>query len=135
MSRIIYTGVFLDDESKQKLVEYTKKVLTTCPFQDYSIFCDHMTCQFHTNASQEEMRAFVEHNQGLLFHLEATHVGFSDKAMCVKVSSTISSNNEMQHITLATFNGGKPVDSNKITAFGKLSQPMRLNGYVKAFEV
>ena len=43
-------------------------------------------------------------------------VGISDKSMAFKVEGVDNiCTNEVPHITIATFRGGNPVDSNKIT--------------------
>lgn len=58
-----------------------------------------------------------------------THIGVSDKAMAFKVTSPTISNycmNEIPHITICTFNGGKPVESNNITKWYPLDTPIKI---------
>ena len=51
-------------------------------------------------------------------------IGISDKAMAFRVDEhSVVCVNDIPHITIATFRGGKPVDSNEITnwkAFGPI---------------
>ncbi|WEY17600.1 hypothetical protein [Kolpuevirus frurule] len=50
------------------------------------------------------------------FEIKIIGIGISDKAMAFKVNIfPLVSVNKIPHITICTFNGGKPVDSNMIT--------------------
>jgi hypothetical protein len=50
------------------------------------------------------------------FKIKVIGIGTSDKAMAFKVNIfPLVSVNKTPHITICTFNGGKPVDSNNIT--------------------
>ena len=50
------------------------------------------------------------------FEIKIIGIGISDKAMAFKVNIfPLVSVNKIPHITICTFNGGKPVDSNYIT--------------------
>ena len=59
-------------------------------------------------------------------------IGCSDKAFAFFAKKTNFLNtycmNENPHITLATYNGGKPVDSNKINNFIALDNPIEIVG-------
>jgi tRNA nucleotidyltransferase (CCA-adding enzyme) len=64
--------------------------------------------------------------------LVAYEIGFSEKAIAVKVSGFYSKN-EISHITLAVnrLAGGKPFDSNKIKDWVKLEKNIELSGFVQ----
>lgn len=137
MSKIIYTGVFLNDSSKRTLLNYAESIITGKIVDNVSYYCDHMTCQFNKDFSQEEMSDFVQKYGGRDIELKATHVGMNDRVACVLVTTDVPSNNERKHITLATFFNGKPFDSNKINEYDfiQLEEPIILHGTVKAFEI
>lgn len=70
-----------------------------------------------------------------------THIGISDKAMAFKVSLqdsefdmcslTLLCANKIPHITICTFNGGKPVNSNNITKWYDLNEPISIETILK----
>lgn len=68
---------------------------------------------------------------GKLVTLTCTELGKSDKAIALKVEG-YSSSNSTPHITLFvnTANGGKPVDSKKITEWNPLSRQITVQGIV-----
>lgn len=57
----------------------------------------------------------LESNLGKSISIKLVAVGVSDKAMTFKVEGVDNIfANEVPHITIATFRGGNPVDSNRI---------------------
>lgn len=57
----------------------------------------------------------MESNLGKSISIKLVAVGVSDKAMAFKVEGVDNiCANEVPHITIATFRGGNPVDSNRI---------------------
>ena len=61
------------------------------------------------------MQSYLESNLGKSISIKLVAVGASDKAMAFKVEGVDNiCANEVPHITIATFRGGNPVDSNRI---------------------
>ena len=122
-----YYGLFLTEGSKTKLKEWLW--LHGYDFNNDIIkgvlpnnwYLDHCTL---LHWSQRTSNFLLEDTLGttLVLHgnlnqpVEINGIGVSDKAMAFRC--TIPENlcaNKVPHITICTFNGGKPVDSNRIT--------------------
>ena len=77
--------------------------------------------QLHGNS---EIYNYLKGYVGEKFKIVINGVGISDKAMAFRVDEkSVVCVNDIPHITIATFRGGKPVDSNEITnweAFGPI---------------
>lgn len=58
-----------------------------------------------------------------MMKVKFTHIGMSDKAIALKAELEAPCMNEIPHCTIATFNGGKPKDSNAITDWRPLDAP------------
>lgn len=117
-----YYGLFLTEESKAKL----KTWLVNSNYQPEILksekeYLDHCTL---LHRSQRTSNFLLEDTLGttLVLHgklnqpLEINGIGVSDKTMAFRCN--IPENlcaNKIPHITICTFNGGKPVDSNMIT--------------------
>ena len=116
----LYSGVFLDKESKDKLVDELSRLIP----KGFKIFAHHMTIVF--GKPLEDRGEY-----GKEVNLTATHVGVNDMVMAVKVSG-YPSNNETPHITVAVNvdGGGKPFMSNKITQWDILRDEIKLSGVV-----
>lgn len=130
----IYFGVFLDENSKNELVNITNKLFEKFNLENWKIFCHHMTIAFN-NKTNDALELFEQYKNdfGTEYELIATHVGISDDAMAVKVSFNQPIANKIPHITLATPQNGKPVNSNYITDWKKLSKPIKLTGVLNSF--
>jgi hypothetical protein len=89
------------------------------------MICHHMTIKFGGTPE------FVKQYLGTEQNLEITHYGMSDKAVAVRVVG-FHSENKIPHITVAVNvkNGGKPVDSNKITEWLTVEKGPTLKGVV-----
>lgn len=122
-----YYGLFLTEGSKTKLKEWLW--LHGYDFNNDIIkgllpnnwYLDHCTL---LHRSQRTSNSLLEETLGttLVLHgnlnqpLEINGIGVSDKALAFRCN--IPENlcaNKVPHITICTFNGGKPVDSNMIT--------------------
>ena len=119
MSKFQYYGLFLNEDTKNKLMD----ILTANI--DYNIalnvadkiFIDHCTLlhvsQLHGNS---EIYNYLNNKVGKKFQIVINGIGISDKAMAFRVASySVVCTNNIPHITIATFNGDKPVESNSIT--------------------
>ena len=126
----IYFGVFLDDESRNKLFELASEVVEP----DWKLYCHHMTIAFN-NGSEKAQSAYnqYKHHFGKTTDIYATHVVFSDDASAVKVYFKQGTLTNLPHVTLATPQGGKPVNSNYITEWYELKTPIKLSGVIKSF--
>lgn len=114
-----YYGLFLDTDTKNMLID------TLTDNIDYNIalgvadriFIDHCTLLHKSQLdSNENLQSYLESSLGKSMSIRLVAVGISDKAMAFKVEEVDNiCANEVPHITIATFRGGNPVDSNKIT--------------------
>lgn len=119
MNNFHYFGLFLDTDTKNRLMDILTDNI------DYNIalgvadkiFIDHCTLlhvsQLHGNS---EIYNYLKGYVGEKFQIVINGVGISDKAMAFRVDEkSVVCGNDIPHITIATFRGGKPVDSNDIT--------------------
>lgn len=119
MNNFHYFGLFLDTDTKNRLMDMLTDNI------DYNIalnvadkiFIDHCTLlhvsQLHGNS---EIYNYLKGYVGEKFQIVINGVGISDKAMAFRVDEkSVVCVNDIPHITIATFRGGKPVDSNEIT--------------------
>lgn len=119
MNNFEYIGLFLTEESKAKLKnwlinsEYQPEIL-----KSEKEYLDHCTLIHTSQVTGLDADEFIKTLGNTERIIAVTHIGVSDKAMAFKVTSSTIANycmNEVPHITICTFNGGKPVDSNNIT--------------------
>lgn len=118
MNNFHYFGLFLDTDTKNMLMD------TLTDNIDYNIalgvadriFIDHCTLLHKSQLEgNEELQSYLESNLGKSISIKLVAVGVSDKAMAFKVEGVGNiCANKVPHITIATFRGGNPVDSNKI---------------------
>lgn len=129
-----YYGLFLTEESKTMLEGYIR----SCKYHNIleelydsadHKYLDHVTLLHHTQAGWEELREELDKKIGEYFNVTIIAVGFNNKALAFQVSlpsiyKYIEDEglveielcaNDIPHITIATYDGGKPVDSNTIT--------------------
>lgn len=114
---ILYIAIVLDEESQNYLINCVPKQIEAIK----NIYCHHMTLAFKTNLTDEILK-FTEENLSREFILYPKAIGVSNKAIAMAVDCDCPSNNKIKHITMCTFEGGKPVDSNYITSWGKLPE-------------
>lgn len=123
MKNFEYYGLFLTEESKTKLkawlwendYDFNNDIIKgTLPENWY---LDHCTL-LHKSQSDYIKEAILEDMLGERYSIIVDGIGASDKALAFRVLEgsicTIWAN-KVPHITICTFNGGKPVDSNNIT--------------------
>lgn len=125
-----YYGLFLDIDTKNMLMG------TLTDNIDYNIalgvadriFIDHCTLLHKSQLdSNENLQSYLESSLGKSMSIRLVAVGISDKAMAFKVEEVDNiCANEVPHITIATFRGGNPVDSNKITNW-RYIEPIIIN--------
>ena len=133
MNNFHYFGLFLDTDTKNRLMDILTDNI------DYNIalnvadriFMDHCTLlhvsQLHGNS---EIYNYLNNRLEEKFQIVINGIGMSDKAMAFRVyEHSVVCVNATPHITIATFNGGKPVESNHITdwrAFGPIIIDVKL---------
>ena len=98
--------------------------------QDTRVFADHIAClhrtQIERDGAENVLINFIEDvvvKRSFMVGVKFTHIGISDKAIALKAELDAPCMNEIPHCTIATFNGGKPKDSNAITDWRPLDQP------------
>ena len=119
MKNFEYYGLFLGTDNKNMLMD------TLTDNIDYNIalgvadriFIDHCTLLHKSQLdSNENLQSYLESNLGKSMSIRLVAVGISDKSTAFKVEGVDNiCANEVPHITIATFRGGNPVDSNNIT--------------------
>lgn len=124
MKNFEYIGLFLTEESKTKLKEWlwlndydfnNDLIKGTLPKNWY---LDHCTLLHRSQLTWDNsnLHDFLIDKLHEDFEIKIIGIGISDKAMAFKVNIfPLVSVNKIPHITICTFNGGKPVDSNMIT--------------------
>lgn len=121
MGNFHYFGLFLEDKAKIKLLDVLLTFLhennSSLVLFDDDIILDHCTLlhvsQLHGNSVFYD---YLNTRIGKTFSIIINGIGMSDKAAAFRVDKrSVVSRNNVPHITIATFNGGKPVDSNNIT--------------------
>lgn len=125
-----YYGLFLDIDTKNMLMNTLTDII------DYNIalgvadriFIDHCTLLHKSQLdSNENLQSYLESKLGKSISIKLVAVGISDKTMAFKVEGVGNiCANEVPHITIATFRGGNPVDSNKITNW-RYIEPITIN--------
>ena len=122
MEKFEYYGLFLTEESKAKLKawlidsNYRPEIL-----KSEKEYLDHCTMLHKSQRGEdtyliEEDLKFMLSVQVKNMRLEIDGIGVSDKALAFRCNlSEELCANKVPHITICTFNGGKPVDSNNIT--------------------
>jgi hypothetical protein len=125
MKNVRYTAVVLDDKSRTALL---KRLGNMIP-EGWETIAHHMT--INMGAIVPEFAKFL----GMNVDLNAEDFAADDKVMAVGVAGMPTKNGK-PHITLAVnrANGGKPMMSNQLTNWEKLSEPLVLSGKVTEVE-
>lgn len=123
IKNILYSAVVLDPESHKKLINLINDFFI---LDDWKILAHHMTITFGKGLPDN-----LKNRLGDKVTLKAIEFGQSDKAIAVKVEG-FPSDNIIPHITIAvnTGIGAKPVDSNSITNWVPLKEPINLTGTI-----
>ena len=81
-------------------------------------YLHHCTLLHKSQKDYYTEREILESNLGKMCAITIDAVGYTDKAMAFRLNKEllgVPCANNTPHITICTFNGGKPVDSNNIT--------------------
>ena len=125
--KVLYTAVVLDDKSRAALLSRLGNMIP----EGWETIAHHMTMNLGPIAP--EYVKFL----GMTVVLNATEFAADDKVMAVGVEvDSYLTKNAKPHVTLAVnrANGGKPMMSNKLTEWQKLSEPLILTGKVTEVE-
>lgn len=135
-----YFGLFLSDVTREYLLQL---LCNDNAYKDYlldstRVYLDHCTlihkCHLNALNLNEDSALFARTNKlaGQGFKLTITGIGISDKVMAfkVKIPAELTCLNATPHITICTFNGGKPIDSNNITEWPDIT-PFTIIGTLK----
>lgn len=134
----IYFGVFLDTVSKTNNLTALRDYNVVVP-KDWKTFNHHMTIAF--NNGSEEARSLYNYYQIYLedssmknpiVYLVVDGIGISDEAIALRVKWELPIANKTPHITIATPQNGKPVNSNKITKWFDI-EPYQISGMLQVF--
>ena len=130
----IYFGIFLNEETKEKLKEdLIKKGIN---LNEWKLICHHMTIAFN-DGSKEVQEEFEKYKNlfGKEYALYPLQIGFSKDAIALKVSFNSKTFNNFPHITLAVpKKGGNPVNSNYITKWYDYTPRFWLKGKLDYFK-
>lgn len=120
-STISYTGILLDEASHQILVE---RMSTFIP-KGWKIYAHHMTVNLGPAKNKKDI--------GKIFNLTASEWAKDDKVIAVGVHGHEIKDGRKPHITIAvnTEVGGKPKDSNLLSGWQPISQPIPLAGVLQ----
>lgn len=159
MEKWQYYGLFLTKDSRIKLLDFLRS--NKCPIQVTlaiyyimlakinRVYLDHCTLlhiaqydknSFTDNLIKSRLDLALADNR-VKANLNITHIGISDKAVAFKVSLqdsefdmcslTLLCANKIPHITICTFNDCKPVNSNNITKWYDLNEPISIETILK----
>lgn len=130
-----YYGIFLTEESKKVLKDFLNESwsYSTALSHSEKQYLHHCTVLHKTAAYKSDILDYCESCLGIELTGRITAVGYNDQAMAFRVEFPgVPMANNVPHITIATFDGGKPVDSNKIETW-ELVNPVEITGRMGAF--
>ena len=160
MEKWQYYGLFLTKDSRIKLLDFLRSD-NKCPIQVTfaiyyimlskinRVYLDHCTLlhiaqydkdSLTDNLIKSRLDLALKDNR-VKANLNIPHIGISNKVAAFKVSLqdsefdmcslTLLCANKIPHITICTFNDGKPVDSNYITKWYDLDEPIEIETTLK----
>ena len=138
----IYFGLFLTDKNKEKLMKVANEMAPKQMAESTNVYLEHITLLHkndkHTEAIQLRIYDLLNHMFesfiGETYKVAITHIGFNQKAMAFKVELPDGFPMflyKTYHITIATFNKAKPVESNNIIDWHPLYEPIGVTTILK----
>lgn len=135
---IIYYGVFIDQESKDNLLQWIKdhpSFLRITLENQVRYALTHITL-IHCSQFEErpDILNVMGEYEGKTLSFNAISIGYSDKAMAfgVDIPNSLCANGK-PHMTVCTMNGGKPFDSNNIENWFPIGEVIPIKGRISAF--
>jgi hypothetical protein len=133
-----YIGLFLTKRSKALLNYWLSHKCPEIVYEKYdwdkvTMYLDHCTLLHksqHNPVLEERLLNLIDYMRDTA-SVTITDIGYSNKALAFKVDLTaFICANKIPHITICTFNGGKPADSNNITEWVEI-KPIKVAVYFK----
>jgi hypothetical protein len=125
-----YSAVVLDNNSHERLVNDPQIVKYLNP--KHEIIAHHMTIKMGSLGKSKHVNRL-----GKTETLIATHIGMTNDGNAIAVRVDGLSDNQIPHVTLSinTNSNAKPKDSNKITKWIPLKNPIKLTGTVQVLSL
>ena len=128
----IYFGVFIDENAKHLNEIAIEKQGMDIPF-DWKMFNHHMTIAFNNKTEDaQNLYDVYKHTFGKTITITVDGIGVSDDAIAVRIKFNGPIANKIPHITIATPQTGKPVNSNYITKWYDI-EPYDITGTLNEF--
>ena len=123
-----YIGLFLTEDSQNNLKEKFSDIIPL-EAKMYLHHCTllHVSNMKHPNADKV-IETFIKalKSSNTTETIQIIEVGSSERAMAFKCVLNTPCCNNIPHITICTFNGGKPVESNYIKNWLPLDKPIKV---------
>lgn len=138
----VYFGLFLTDKSKEKLMNFVQDNLKNTVNKADKIYLEHITL-LHKNDKYQFRFKFLmycllnyilEKFIGETYEVNIIAFGSNNRAAAFKVELPDAFPMflyKQYHITIATFNGAKPVESNNIINWRELNEPITITTILK----
>lgn len=134
--RLLYIGIGLDEYSSETIKKLGEEIINSKAITNFEpkYFCHHMTVSFYKNLN-DKILEWARENKGKEFTMNVTGIGFSDKAIAVKVETNAPTTSNFKHITIATnlLTNGKPFDSNNIENWFTIKGLFSLKGTLQFY--
>lgn len=128
----IYFGVFIDENAKHLNEIAIEKQGMDIPF-NWKMFNHHMTIAFNNKTEDaQNLYDVYKHTFGKTITITVDGIGVSDDAIAVRIKFNGPIANKIPHITIATPQTGKPVNSNYITKWYDI-EPYDITGTLNEF--
>lgn len=133
-----YYGLFIDKDNHDKLIDVLVNNHWIDTFNSSEKkYLNHCTLLHNSQKSLPQASYLIKllnskiKDKEIKITIDA--VGLSNKAMAFKdiLPKSIYSINKNPHITICTFNSGKPVESNNITKWFLLEEPIQVKTTLK----
>jgi 2'-5' RNA ligase len=128
----IYFGIFIDENAKRLNEIAIDKQCIDIPY-NWKIFNHHMTIAFNNKTEDaQNLYDVYKHTFGKTITITVDGIGVSDDAIAVRVQFNGPIANKIPHITIATPQTGKAVNSNYITKWFDI-EPYDITGTLNEF--
>lgn len=128
----IYFGVFIDEKAKHLNELAIEKQGMDIPY-NWKMFNHHMTIAFNNKTEDaQNLYDVYKHTFGKRITITVDGIGISDDAIAVRIQFNGPIANKTPHITIATPQTGKPVNSNYITKWYDI-EPYDITGVLNEF--
>lgn len=126
-----YVAAFLSEDATENLKETFADIIP----DGWRIHCHHATIVFNDGSLTARLRRLLSKRfYGMRGMVIADAVGISDKAVAVRLIDRkgkarghgFRTRNKVGHVTVAVAPGARPVDSNAITEWKRLDEPVYL---------